>query len=419
MSDSRHVLVVGGGVIGVACAHYLNRDGFTVTVIDRGAIGAECSKGNCGFICPSHVLPLAEPGAIGSAAAAMFKPNGPFRVKPRLDVAFLSWMANFARRCNRNDMIESGRAIQPLLTSSMELYENLVATDPIDCEYEKQGLLFPYLEKSALDAYDETNQLLTDLFNESARKLPPAELAEFEPTLVKNLAGAWYFEHDAHLRPDRLMASWRSLLEDRGVLFVENRELEKFDVDSGTVRYATASGDTRSADFFVIATGARTPQLEPILGRRVPIEPGKGYSITLPRPDQSPRHPMIFPERRVAVTPMASGLRLGSMMEFVGYDESINPARLRLLAAAAREFLVGIDVDETWPEKWFGWRPMTYDSTPIIGRCPGFENVFLATGHNMLGLSMAPATGRLIAELVGGIAPHVEPSHYSATRFDK
>ena len=417
MGHEQHVLVIGGGVIGVSCAYYLNRAGYQVTVIDQGKIGNECSKGNCGLVCPSHVLPLAEPGAIRTAATAMFKTNGPFRITPRFDRALWRWLARFAKRCNVGDMLESARAIQPLLSSSMKLYRDLVANEQISCEWHKRGLLFPYKNQQALDAYDPTNRLLADNFNEPARKLNNEELQEFEPTLDPNLSGAWYFEHDAQLRPDRLIAAWQSLLERRGVQFVEQRSLQAFDKNRSTVEFAIASHERFEADTFVVATGARTPKLASILGLAIPIEPGKGYSITFPRPTQCPTYPMIFPERRVAVTPMETGLRLGSMMEFVGYDESIRPQRLRLLTAAAAEYLPDLKFDETWPEKWFGWRPMTYDSTPIIGKCPGFDNVYLATGHNMLGLSMAPATGKLITELISGCDPHIPPLPYAVERF--
>ena len=270
---------------------------------------------------------------------------------------------------------------------------------------------------SSWSGYQATNELLTSEFNEPAKRLDGTELIDFEPALQTGLAGAWYFEHDAHLRPDRLLSSWRSILEQRGVKFIEQSALQKFDVRAGTVRYATASGEQLEADAFVVATGARTPQLAGILGRRLPIEPGKGYSITLPRPENCPTYPMIFPEHRVAVTPMESGLRLGSIMEFSGYDQQIRPERLQLLTTGAAQYLRCSDFGKQWPEKWFGWRPMTYDSTPIIGKCPGFNNVYLATGHNTLGLSMAPATGLLISELVSDRTPHLSPTPYAIDRF--
>jgi D-amino-acid dehydrogenase len=152
------------------------------------------------------------------------------------------------------------------------------------------------------------------------------------------------------------------------------------------------------------------------LGCRVPIQPGKGYSMTMPRPTVCPTFPLIFPETRVAVTPFQSGYRLGSTMEFAGYDDSLRPARLQLLRDGSRDYLKEPYCDPVL-EEWFGWRPMTYDSLPIIDRTPSYENVFIAAGHNMLGLSMATATGKLVSELAGGAQPHVDPTPYRVGRF--
>ena len=171
-----------------------------------------------------------------------------------------------------------------------------------------------------------------------------------------------------------------------------------------------------AADAFVFATGAWTPQLNDQLGCQVPIQPGKGYSITMPRPRKCPQFPLAFEEHRVAVSPMESGYRLGSMMEFAGYDTSLDRRRLALLTDAARVYL---HEPYTLPvvEEWYGWRPMTPDSVPIIDRSPKFANVWLAAGHNMLGVSMSPATGKLVAELLNGEQPHVDPAPYSLRRF--
>ncbi len=168
----------------------------------------------------------------------------------------------------------------------------------------------------------------------------------------------------------------------------------------------------------MVATGAWTPLLNGPLGCRVPIQPGKGYSITMPRPAHCPTYPLIFEEHRVAVTPMKSGYRLGSTMEFAGYDAKLNPRRLGLLREAAVHYLHE-PYCEPIEEEWYGWRPMTPDSVPIIDRAPALANVLIAAGHNMLGLSMAPATGRLVAELLSGTTPHVEAAAYSVARFGR
>jgi D-amino-acid dehydrogenase len=426
MADSpqrseQHVLVIGGGVIGAACAHYLQQAGRRVTIVDKGRFAGGCSHANCGFICPSHVLPLAEPGALREAFKSLFHRYSPFRVRPRFDLRLWSWFWQFARRCNHHDMVESGHAIQPLLQSSMQLYEELMQTGGIDCEWEKRGLLFVYRTEPAFNCFTGTNDLLTRVFNEPAERLGGEEVREFEPALKTGLAGGWYYEHDAHLRPDKLMQSWRESLERRGVIIREQCEVQGFEQSDagGERKRATAAITTAGpiqADVFVVATGSWTPFLEKHLGCRVPIQPGKGYSITMPRPKVCPRVPIIFPEHRVAVTPMQSGYRLGSMMEFVGYDETIDPARLNLLTDAALIYLRE-PVPEPVLETWYGWRPMTWDSRPIIDRSPAWENVYIAAGHNMLGLSMGCATGKLIAELVTGREPHLDLGPYAAKRF--
>ena len=410
-----HSLIIGGGVIGIACAHYLAAQGLRVTLVDKGRIGGGCSHGNCGLICPSHLLPLAQPGAIGPAIRALVDPRGALRIRPRLDGALFRWLWGFARRCNQQDMLASAEALQPLLASSMRLYEQLIEREGIDCEWERAGLLFVYRSGSGFQQYNAVNELMSAKFDEPARRLSSAELSEFEPTLRDGMAGGWYYEHDAHLRPDRLVDSWRSLLEKRGVRFIEHCAVDELQAENGVATSTLAGGQSIAADSFVIATGAWTPQLARSLQCRVPVQPGKGYSITVDRPSSCPRRPLMFPEHRVVITPFQRGMRVGSLMELSGYDSRISRQRLRLLTRAASDYLR--DPLPPCSEKWFGWRPMTFDSLPIIGATRRYRNVFLATGHSMLGVSLAPATGRLISELVLGTEPHLSPRAYHIDRF--
>lgn len=412
---SPHSIVVGGGIVGLACAHYLSEAGHRVTVLDRGGIGRACSLRNCGFICPSHVLPLAEPGVPRAAFLSMLTGQGALRVRPRLDPKLLSWFWKFWRRCNESHRLEGGRAIQPLLKSSEALYEELLGEGGLACEYHREGLLFVYRNRRALEAFEPVNELLTTQFSEPARLLDGAELGELEPALRPGLAGGWYYETDAHLRPEKLIDSWSRELTARGVTLVENVEFRALVEENGRVSGVRTGSETLEADHVVIATGAWTPRLAEALGIELPIQPGKGYSLIAPRPPRSPRIPMIFPEHRVAVTPFEEGLRLGSIMEFAGYDESVRPEMLDLLTDGASHYLAD-PVEGPFTDAWSGWRPMTPDSVPYIGPLPGRTGVILATGHNMLGLSMAPATGRLVAELVTGAPPHLDPTPYRADR---
>ncbi len=415
MAERRHVIVIGGGVIGAACAHYLVDSGWHVTVLDRGRFGAGCSHANCGFVCPSHVLPLAGPGAITSTLRTMFRRNGPLRVRPWANRGLVRWLLAFARRCNRDDMLAAGRGIHALLTSSRALYDDLVRGG-LDCEWEARGLLFVFHGSAGMDHYAATDELLRAEFGVGAKPFVGDAVRDLEPALKPGLGGGWLYDTDAHLRPDRLMRSWRASLEQRGVTIREECEVRGFARDGQAARAVSTSAGELAADAFVLAAGAWSPFLNDHLGCRLPIQPGKGYSVTTARPATCPTLPLIFEEHRVAVTPMRSGYRLGSMMEFVGFDESIAPQRIAYLRQAAGLYLnepAGEPVEETW----FGWRPMTPDGLPVIGRSPAMANVLIAAGHNMLGLSMAPGTGKLVAELLDGRPPHIDPAPYGPGRF--
>lgn len=408
--------IVGSGVIGTACAYYLMRSGWKVELIDRGRPAGGSSHANCGFVCPSHILPLAEPGMVARAIRSLFQKNSPFAIKPRLDPALWSWLLHFALRCNDHDMIEAGRGIQPLLLSSLGLYRELIRSESLDCEFEERGMLFAYRSHAELEGYGATDRIMAEHFDCPARRLDADELVAMEPALKPGLAGGWFYHDDAHLRPDKLMRAWHDRLRAGGAVIRGDCALQGLEGKNGRATTGrTAHGEIK-ADLFVIATGAWTPKLNEQLGGKVPIQPGKGYSITMPRPHICPSMPMIFPETRVAVTPFQSGYRLGSTMEFAGYDESIRPERLKLLTSGAEPYLREPHCEPV-VETWYGWRPMTYDSLPIIDRAPRFENVYIAAGHNMLGLSMAPATGKLVAELANGASPHIDPAPYRLGRF--
>jgi D-amino-acid dehydrogenase len=411
----KRTVVVGGGIIGIACAHYLAATGRAVTVIDRGPIGGGCSQANCGYICPSHVLPLTEPGAIRTALRSLFRPGSPFRVKPRLSPALWTWLWQFARRCNQRQMLEAGRALQAILEASMAEYRRLMAEETLDCEWRENGLLYVLQTEHGMREFAANDRLLSDEFGVQARRIEGRDLPSFDPALADGLAGAFHYEGDASVRPDRLNAAWTDRLKTRGVEFVQRCELRGVEKSAGRVRGLGTSTGPIAVDEVVVALGAWSPQFEKQLGCRIPIEPGKGYSVTTAETAANPKYPMLFPEHRVGVSPFEGGCRLGSIMEFAGYDTSIPPSRIEQLHAAARHYLrTPIAAGGT---AWYGWRPMTWDSLPIIGRVPNLTNAWLATGHNMLGMSLATATGRLVAELMDGAPPHIDPAPYSPSRF--
>lgn len=416
LSPKKHdVLVVGGGVVGAACAHYLRQSGRGVTLIDRGRFGRGCSHGNCGYVCPSHVLPLAAPGALWSTLKTLASRNSPLKVRFRFDPALWGWFWRFAKRCNRGDMMAAGHALHSLLRSSRQLYDELFRATLTDVEWEARGLLFVFQTAGAMEHYADVDRLLRKEFDLGAKRYDGAELRQLEPSLRPGIAGAWHYETDGHLRPDKLMSAWRRVLESEGVEILEDCELLDLAIEGKQVRRLMTSRGEIAAEQIVIATGAWTPQLNGLLRHPIPIQPGKGYSLTLPQTEHAPRLPMIFEEHRVAITPLEGAYRIGSTMEFAGYDATLNPSRLQLLRDGAARYLRD-PISKQELESWWGWRPMTPDGLPYIGRLPALANAFVAAGHGMLGVSLASATGRLLAELVAGQTPHVDPLPFAVDR---
>ncbi len=416
MSADR-VIVVGAGHIGIACAHYLNAEGYDVTVIDQGSVGGACSSANCGFIVPSHVLPLTTPDALATGFKSVFQPRAAFRIKPQLRPALLRWMLEFARRCNHDDMLAAGATLHTLLEASAAEYRELLQDRALDGDWQSNGMLFVFATNEGIDEFGVTDELLTSEYALSAKHIPGDELVAFEPALLDGLAGAWFYKDDSHLRPDRLNASWAKHLGNAGVRFVEECCLESVETNAKDVAGLDTSTGHMEAEHYVFAAGAWSSRLASALDCRIPVEPGKGYSVTMTCPDTMPTHPMLMPEKHIGVTPFEDGYRIASMMEFAGFDSSIPDFRIQQLQDSARPYLrepVGPEVTETW----YGWRPMTWDSLPIIGRVPGFDNALLATGHNMLGLSLAPVTGKLIADLVSERKTDLPLAAISPARFN-
>jgi len=413
---SEQILIIGGGVIGAMSAYFLSQQGKQVTIVDRGRFGGGCSHGNCGYICPSHVLPLTIPGAIGKHAATCWKKSSPLYIKPRFSLSLMKWLWSFQRNCNQKQMLHAAAALSSILDSSYGLYQQIVSSENLACEWEAQGILFVYQTRHHFDSFEATAKMVHDTFGKTYEKIDGEQLITMEPALKPGLPGAWYFRGDAHLRPDRLMTELKRILLARGVKIVENAEVTDIARTNGSVKSIRTSQGEMSADQFVVATGAWTPLLQKHLCMNIPIQPGKGYSITMPRPTVCPKHPLILEEHRVAITPMQSGYRIGSTMEFSGYDTTLNPARIDALLHGARVYLKH-PTAEPVQETWYGWRPMTPDSLPIIDRAPRSDNLWIAAGHNMLGVSTASATGKLLMEMITGQATHIDPSPYRARRF--
>ncbi len=413
---TQDVIVVGAGIIGIACAYSLAKSGYTVTVIDRGKVGRACSYGNCGYICPSHVLPLTEPGAVWTGMRSLLNPRAAFRVKLQARSGLYRWLWEFAKRCSHRQMIAAGHDLHSLLEYSASEYQALFAEEAFDCEWNDGGLMYVFQSPKGMADHAVHDDLLRSEFGLASRQIEGSDLAATDPALRDGLAGAFLYEADGHLRPDKLVDAWASRASQYGARLVENCTLLDVERNATGVSALSTSQGRMTADHYVVATGAWSGKLGAMLGCSLPVEPGKGYSVTMTPPATPPRYPMLLPEHRVGVTPFRDAYRLGSMMEFAGYDTSIPAFRVRQLQASAQPYLrepVGDAVRETW----YGWRPMTWDSLPIIGRVPGLSNAVLATGHNMLGLTMAAGTGKLVHDIITEAPPAIPITPYAAERL--
>lgn len=417
ISSGETVLIIGAGIVGIACAHFLSKEGYKVTVIDKGTIAGGCSHGNCGHILPSHILPLNAPSALKTGLGSLFNPQAPLRIRPRLDPGFLNWLWQFSRRCFGSHTSYAAKNLSQLLSSSCEAYDALIREGGFTCDWNRAGLLYLFKSDRALNAFCKTHNRLSAEYDLRAQEVTNTDIQTQYPSLTDDLAGGIFYAQDASLRPDMLARKWSGYLMSKGVRFFEHCEFDSLGRQAGTVRKIRTSRGEFTADHVVLAAGAMSRKFAREFDCRIPVEPGKGYSVTFKRPEGHMDTAIVLPEQSLAITSFRDEMRLGSMMEFSGYDDSLPEGRVAQLRACAQPYFT--DAFESADlERWCGWRPMTWDSLPIIGRMPNIDNAYLATGHNMIGLMSAPATGRLIAEIISERQPHIDCAAFAPTRFN-
>ncbi len=422
MSEQRiedDVIVIGGGVIGLASALALIEAGRSVRVLEAKTVGSGSSHGNCGTITPSHALPLAAPGTIGRAMRWLLTPDAPLYLKPRVDPSLWKWLARFASRCNLRDLRQATTAKAAILNHSRQALPEWLQRYGIDCEFAESGTDHVFRDAAAFEEFGKEARMLAE-YGVGSDSIDGAAYERDEPAVLPGVSGVIRFHGDASLRPDRYVAGLAHAFLQRGGKIVEHCEVRTLSDDGGAYRIVGTSGEFRARDVLV-ATGAWSSPLAKTLGLAdqalsKAIQPGKGYSITYDSPALMPRHPLVLHERSVCVTAWGSGFRLGSTMEFSGYDSALNRRRLEALERGSREYLRE-PIGPAKREEWYGWRPMTYDDVPIIGAVPGRERLWLATGHGMLGVSMSVGTAQLVADLIGGRAPSIDPQPYRLERF--
>ncbi len=415
---TKHVLVIGDGVIGRCVAYYTAKQGHRVTIVERNAEDHDgCSFGNAGMITPSHFIPLAAPGAIPYALRSMWNRESPVWLKPRLDPGLISWGLKFSRASTKARVDRGAPLLRDMNVESRRLFDRLSGNDPESCGFITKGMLMLCNSEDGLATEREHAEHAQRLGVE-ARVLSPREVAEREPDVRMSIVGGVFYPLDAQLVPSRFMELMSEKLTEAGVARSFSTEVVDWVQRSGKVTAVRTSAGEIAADEYVVAGGSWSPRLVKSLGISLPLQAGKGYSLTLPSPKVVPQRGLILAEAHVAVTPMQGALRIGGTMEIAGFDERINPARVRGIIKSATKYLPDFEPgDFEGIEPWCGLRPLSPDGLPYVGKFGRFENLWVATGHAMLGLSLGPITGKLVSEMLSGLTPSLPTLLLSPDRY--
>jgi D-amino-acid dehydrogenase len=403
---SKHILIVGGGVIGLCTAYYAAERGHRVTVCDRGSESdLGCSYGNAGMITPSHFVPLAAPGAIRLALKWMWNPESPFYMRPRFDRDLIEWAWKFFRSATVKHVMQSSPLLLHLNLASRDCFVKLAREWGDDFELEQKGIVMVCNTDEGLE-HEIATAIVARELGLPVEILNPKEIAAMEPGLRMTVAGGIYFPKDAYLAPWRFMSALK----------------KRVPVEWNTSVLLRAEGDRVVSDFnadeYVICGGAWSSNIARDLQLHLPMQAGKGYSLTLQNPKKKPAHAMILSEARVAVTPMGEALRFGGTMEITGTDLSINPARVRGIVKSVPKYLPEFSADDFRDVKpWAGLRPCSPDGLPYIGRFSRYSNLSVATGHAMMGLSLGPITGKLMNAVLAGEKTSIAIGELSPDRY--
>ena len=400
--SNKKVVVVGAGMIGLCSAYYLNKKGFQVTVLDNGDGTDNCSYGNAGYFCPSHVIPLASPGIISQGLKWMLDSQGPFYIKPRLNKDLLSWILQFKKAATKKRVAKAAPLLHELCMKSKSLIEAILDQENIESAYKKSGLLMLCKTERELQHEIAAAQLASS-FGQQASEISVAEAEKLNPGLEMNIAGAVYFRNDACFTPHLFMNSLKQVLLTKGVTIRFNQQVESFNVNDKKITQVNLKNSQVEGDEFVIATGSWTSSLVKGLKLKVPMQGGKGYSFDIANPPIIPKTPAILTEGKVAMTPMANVTRFAGTMEINGLNRDINSNRVEGIKNSIMEFFPQFEAHHFSNIKpWVGLRPCSPDGLPYVGKSNKFKNLTLATGHAMLGITMGPVTGQLVSNIISG-----------------
>ncbi len=392
--------IIGGGIIGLCSAWYLRQAGFDITVVDKTNLTEGCSYGNAGMIVPSHFMPLASPGVIAKGVRWLFDAKSPFFIKPRVNAELLQWLWQFYRSCSTQNVAQATPVLYAYNAWSRLLYKNFANLEGFQFCFEEKGLLM--LSKTAKAHQEEIE--LAEKAHELGMKTQILSATEAEALegVALDVAGGVFYPSDAHLYPNLFMQEIIHHLQQEGVEFLTGKAVIDFDNQKEKLSHIVLEdGEKVPVQHLLIAAGSWSAKVLQKLGLKILLQDGKGYSVTLSKPSTRPAIPTILGEAKVAVTPMGEDLRIGGTLEISNLSSKINRNRLAGILESIPKYFP--DIELAMPDLktvWHGFRPCTPDGLPYIGHAKKYKNLTIATGHAMMGMSLGPATGKLVAEIM-------------------
>jgi len=412
-------IVIGGGIIGLSTAFYLQKSGWQVTVIDKGDFSDNCSYGNCGYICPSHFIPLATPGIVKQGLKWMWNSKSPFYVQPRMDWNLISWGLKFMKSATKEHVNNAAEPLRDIALLSKKEYESWLNTPDFDFAYEKKGLLEIFQTEKGEEHANHTVEKALELGLSDTKLLSKEELQALEPHTTINAKGAIHFNCDAHCYPNKLMQNLIFHLKSSGVQLISKEEVVDFETIGGAITKVITTDNAYDANEIVLATGSWGRQTAKLLSVKIPLMPGRGYSVTLEDSPYKVNYPSVLIEGRAAITPMdGNKIRFGGTMEITSHKTPPRMNRVQGILDAVKRFYPDFDVPLPPKEKiWYGYRPCSADGLPYIGRVGKIKNLTIATGHSMLGLSLGAGTGKLVDEIVNNKSLSMDIKPFTVERF--
>ena len=413
------ILIIGGGIIGLSSAYYLLQQGHQITIIDKTDMLDGCSYGNAGYVSPSHFVPLASPGIVKQGFKWMTNSKSPFYVQPRLSKSLVNWGMKFIKSANAKHVETSAIPLRDINLLSKKLYEDL-CTVP--------GFSFYYANKGMLDFFrtDENAHHGEEMVEASKRLgldatlLSKEDVQQMEPSLNMDIKGAVYFKCDSHMYPNKLMKDMIAFLTNNGVTINTNEVVKSFIKEGKNIKGVITNASEYFGDYVVLAAGAWSGEVAATLNLNIPMAAGRGYSMTFEDLPFKIKQPIILSEAKVALTPMAKNkIRFGGTMEITSTNTPPRMNRVKGILESVKKYFP--DADIPFPEKdeiWFGFRPCSADGLPYIGKAGKYNNLIIAGGHAMLGLSLGPATGKLVSEIINDEATSINVKAFDPDRFN-